>query len=101
MPTPPAHPLPPSDKNNRINKRARKLAQAAYEDYRTRMMEDPLVKNGSTKPEDWQPVETSKEVLELILATANGLEAMSKSLRRRGKGLAALVGQDFPKDRQG
>lgn len=82
------------DKTNRINKRSWNLAQAAYEDYRTRMMEDPLVKNGSTKPEEWQPIEASKDVLELIRATATTLAAASRAINRRGDSLARMVGED-------
>ena len=36
-----------------------------------------MVKNGSIKPEDWEPVETSAEMIEMILATVNGLESMT------------------------
>lgn len=80
------------DKINRINKRAWNLAQAAYEDYRTRMMEDPLVKTGAIQPEEWQPIEASKDVLELIRATATTLAAASRAMNRRGDSLAKLVG---------
>lgn len=73
---------------SRINKRAEKLAKAAYEDFRTRMMEDPLVVSGHTKPEDWHPTETSAEVVELIRATATSLAATSRSLDRRADRLA-------------
>lgn len=82
------------DKINRINKRAWNLAQAAFEDYRTRMMEDPLVKSGGIQPEEWQPIEASKDVLELIRATAATLAAASRSMNRRGDSLARLVGAD-------
>lgn len=81
------------DKINRINKRAWNLAQAAYEDYRTRMMEDPLVKTGGIQPEEWQPIEASKDVLELIRATATTLAAASRAMDRRGDSLAKLVGE--------
>lgn len=74
---------PDLDTINRINQRAWNLAQGSFEEYRSRMMEDVLVKTGSIKPEDWEPVETSSEMIEMILATVNGLESMTKSLRRR------------------
>lgn len=80
------------EKINRINKRSWNLAQAAYEDYRTRMMEDPLVKTGAIQPEEWQPIEASKDVLELIRATATTLAAASRAMNRRGDSLAKLVG---------
>lgn len=75
----------------RINRRAKRLAQAAYEDFRTRMMEDPLVVSGHTKPEDWQPVDTADDVLELIRATATSLAATSRSLDRRANRLARIA----------
>ena len=74
---------PDLDTINRINQRAWNLAQGSFEEYRARMMEDVLIKTGSIKPEDWEPVETSSEMIEMILATVNGLESMTKSLRRR------------------
>lgn len=77
----------------RINRRAKRLAQAAYEDFRTRMMEDPLVVSGHTKPEDWQPVDTSNDVLELIRATATSLAATSRSLDRQADRLARNSGK--------
>lgn len=55
------------------------------------MTEDPLVRSGSTKPEEWQPIEASKDVLELIRATSEGLAAMSRSLTRRGDSLARMT----------
>ena len=76
---------------NRINQRVWNLAQASFEEYRSRMMEDVLVKNGSTKPEDWEPVETSAEMIEMILATVNGLESMTRSLRRKAGRLEAAT----------
>jgi len=75
----------------RINRRAWNLAQVAFEDYRTRMMEDVLVKNGSTRPEDWEPVEAGTEMIEMILATVNGLESMTRSLRRKAARLEAAA----------
>lgn len=77
----------------RINRRAKRLAQAAYEDFRTRMMEDPLVVSGHTPPEDWQPVDTSDDVLELIRATATSLAATSRSLDRQADRLARNSGK--------
>lgn len=75
----------------RINKRAKKLAKAAFEDYRSRMMNDPLVVAGHTKPEDWHPSETAEGVLELIRATATSLAATSRSLDRRADRLARIT----------
>lgn len=75
----------------RIEKRAKKLAQAAYEDYLTRMTSDPLVVSGHTRPEDWCPSETSKDVLDLIRATATSLAATSRSLDRRADQLARIT----------
>jgi len=75
----------------RINRRAWNLAQVAFEDYRTRMMEDVLVKSGHTWPEDWEPVETSTEIIEMITATVNGLESMTRSLRRKAGRLEAAA----------
>jgi len=76
---------------NRINQRAWNLAQASFEEYRSRMMDDVLIKNGSTKPEDWEPVEMSTEIIEMILATVNGLESMTRSLRRKATRLEAAA----------
>jgi len=76
---------------NRINQRAWNLAQASFEEYRSRMMEDVLVKNGSIKPEDWEPVETSAEMIEMILEAVNGLESMTRSLRRKAGRLEAAT----------
>jgi len=76
---------------NRINQRAWNLAQASFEEYRSRMMEDVLVKNGSIKPEDWEPVETSAEMIEMILEAVNGLESMTRSLRRKAVRLEAAT----------
>ncbi|MGZ8257060.1 MAG: Rha family transcriptional regulator [Gallionella sp.] len=82
------------DRIERINKRAWTLAQAAFEGYCERMAEDPLVRCGSTKPEEWQPIEASKDVLELIRATATTLAAVSKNLNRRGDSLARMTGKN-------
>lgn len=82
---------PNLDTINRINQRAWNLAQASFEEYRARMMEDVLIKTGSVRPEDWEPVETSKEMIEMILATVSGLESMTKSLRRRAVRLEAAA----------
>lgn len=87
-------PKPDLDKINRINKRSWNLAQVAYEDYRTRMTEDPMVKTGITQPEEWQPIEASKDVLELIRATADTLAAASRAINRRGDSLERLVGRE-------
>ncbi|MDP2688197.1 MAG: hypothetical protein Q8O62_13310 [Aequorivita sp.] len=78
------------DQISRINKRAKKLAQAAYEEYRSRMMQDPLVTTGHTRPENWCPIEATEDVLELIRATATSLAATSRSLDRRADQLAQL-----------
>jgi len=88
---------------NRINQRAWNLAQASFEEYRSRMMEDVLVKNGSIKPEDWEPVETSAEMIEMILATVNGLESVTRSLRRKAGRLEAATnhGKVVPQDGSG
>jgi Rha family phage regulatory protein len=82
---------PDPDTINRINQRAWNLAQASFEGYRSRMMDDVLIMNGSTKPEDWEPVETSTEMIEMITATVNGLESMTRSLRRKVTRLEAAA----------
>lgn len=82
---------PDLDTINRINQRAWNLAQASFEEYRARMMDDVLIKTGSIKPEDWEPVETSAEMIEMILASVSGLESMTKSLRRRAVRLEATA----------
>lgn len=82
---------PDLDTINRINQRAWNLAQASFEEYRARMMEDVLIMTGSVKPEDWEPVETSKEMIEMVLASVNGLESMTRSLRRRAARLEATA----------
>lgn len=82
---------PDPDTINRINQRAWNLAQASFESYRSRMMDDVLIMNGSTKPEDWEPVETSTEMIEMITATVNGLESMTRSLRRKVTRLEAAA----------
>lgn len=93
--------LPPAvshlnrDTMHRINKRAWALAQAAYEDFRTRMQRDVMVKGGHTAPEAWQPEETRREALQDIEVTATLLEANARMLRLRGKGLAAMVEEDY------
>jgi phage anti-repressor protein len=84
-------PTPDLDKINRINKRAWNLAQAAYENYRISMTDDPLVITGYTKPEEWQPIEASKDALELIRAAATTLAAASRAMNRRGDSLERLV----------
>ncbi|MFH2134459.1 MAG: hypothetical protein ABII81_04675 [Pseudomonadota bacterium] len=84
-------PMITKEQITRINKRAKKLAQAAYVDFRARMMADPLVVSGHTKPEDWQPADTSEDVFELIKATATSLAATSRSLNRRAERLAQIT----------
>ena len=66
---------------NRINKRAWQLGQAAYEGYYSDMMDDPLVRTGITKPEEW--VATEQDVFELLQATARTLATASINLERR------------------
>ena len=84
----------------RINKRAWELAGKSFDEYRARMMEDILLKSGSSKPEDWPhqwtPLETRKDVLKLIDSAAMMMEAVANSLRNRGIRLADLVGEEFP-----
>jgi len=45
----------------RINKRAHELSLVAFEDYRSSMMNDPSVIDGSVNPEGWHPFEVSKQ----------------------------------------
>lgn len=86
------HQLPfTKDRIARINRRAKKLVQAAYEDFRSRMMEYPLVATGHTKPEEWLPADATEDVLELIRATATSLAATSRSLDQRVEHLAGIV----------
>jgi hypothetical protein len=73
-----------------INRRAKKLAQTAYEDYRSRMMKDPLVTSGHTKPQDWCPIDAVMDAQELIRAVANSLSATSRSLNHQADRLAKL-----------
>ncbi len=83
------------DSMHRINKRAWALAQAAYEDFRTRMQRDIMVSGGHTSPEDWRPEETRREVLVDIEITALIMESNANMLRKRGKRLAKMVEEDF------
>lgn len=83
------------DAMHHINKRAWQLAQVAYEDFRERMQRDVMVKGGHTKPEDWQPEETRREVLQAIEVAAHLMEAHAKVLRNRGKRLAGMVEEDY------
>lgn len=85
------------DTMHRINKRAWQLAQEAYEDFRLRMQRDVMVQGRHIKPEDWQPEETRREVLQDIEVTAGILEAQANMLRVRGKRLAKMVEEDYNK----
>lgn len=80
---------------HRINKRAWQLAQAAYEEFRSRMQRDVMVKGGHTRPEDWQPEETRREALQEIEVAAHMMEAHANVLRNRGRRLAAVGEQDY------
>lgn len=90
-----------SELQTRINKRAWELAHAAYDDYRKRMMDDVLVKSGSTQPEawpdGWTPLENSQDVIEHIFCAAKLLEAHANSINIRGRRLAEMVGKDYVK----
>ncbi|MFA6904419.1 MAG: Rha family transcriptional regulator [Gallionellaceae bacterium] len=83
------------DAMHHINKRAWQLAQVAYEDFRERMQHDVMVKGGHTKPEDWQPEETRREVLQEIEVAAQLMEVHAKVLRNRGKRLATMVEENY------
>lgn len=78
-----------------INRRAWQLAHEAYEDYRARMAAHPMVQSGVTQPEQWEPVECSQGVLEMIEIEASVSARHAVLLRDRGRRLAAMVGKDF------
>lgn len=93
-----ALPKPPAisaELHSRINRRAWELSHAAYELYRRQMQEDIMVEKGHTRPEDWQPVECRRHVLESIEVAAGTMTAFANSLRNDGHRLAGLVGLDF------
>lgn len=83
------------DSLSAINKRAWQLSHEAYEDYRARMQRDRLVLCGHTQPQDWAPIETTQDVLEILEVAAGMCDAHANSLRNRGRRLAELVGRDF------
>ena len=101
----PRHPAQPAalpsvphldrDTQHRINKRAWQLAQAAYEEFRERMQRDMMVQGGRTQPDDWQPAEARRDVLQEIEVAAHLMEAHAKVLRNRGRRLAVLSEQDY------
>ncbi len=81
----------------RINRRAWALAQGHYDTYRDRMRRDTLIKAGHATPEEWEPLETTQDVLELLEMQAITSENNAASLRQRGKDLASIVGKDYSK----
>ncbi|HEY4696466.1 MAG TPA: Rha family transcriptional regulator [Gallionella sp.] len=96
-PAPRALPAITGERQTRINQRAWALTRVAYEQFRDAMMEDVMVMAGHTNPEDWQPLETRKDVLELIYCAARGMESYANSIHRRGHRLARMVGEDYVK----
>ena len=80
---------------NRINRRARELAQRSYEDFRSRMESDTLIQKCSDAPESWKPAYAQIEVIEKAEALAEVAVRMGYSLRRDAQSLASIAGLDF------
>lgn len=85
----------PSELTSRINRRAWGLAHVAYENYRTRMMADAKVMDGSKTPEAWHPDEITQDVVQHMAVIANVLDGFAQKARDRGRDLAELVGMNY------
>lgn len=58
------------------------------------MMDDVLVKSGYTSPENWKPVENSKEAVELLNAIAAGLDSWKKRLIKNAQRMEQMMARD-------